>query len=255
MSFDPSVRTCSRCCRDKPGAEFCKASDRPSGLKRYCLACDRERRARKSVPPPSAKYCRSCKETKPAADFYASRSRTDGLRDECKACCRAYKRAKREAINAANRERRKQHPERYAEYQRSFWDRLKAEGRYEEYQQRYSGRYAKRQQEWRKANPEKTRATAARYRARKGGNRGHYTAEQWEAMLDFYERTCLCCGAQDVMTFDHVVPISKGGDNTVANGQPLCGPCNYSKNARTVDFRDAQMHAEFMGALEAHEMV
>lgn len=43
---------------------------------------------------------------------------------------------------------------------------------------------------------------------------------------------CRQCGSTEQLHFDHVIPVSKGGANTVANIQLLCGPCNRTKGAR-----------------------
>ncbi len=43
---------------------------------------------------------------------------------------------------------------------------------------------------------------------------------------------CRTCGSADDLQFDHVVPWSRGGANTVANVQLLCGTCNRAKAAR-----------------------
>ena len=40
---------------------------------------------------------------------------------------------------------------------------------------------------------------------------------------------CQHCGTEANSTFDHIVPISKGGETTFDNLQVLCGPCNFSK--------------------------
>jgi hypothetical protein len=42
---------------------------------------------------------------------------------------------------------------------------------------------------------------------------------------------CRQCGSADDLHFDHVIPWSKGGANTVANIQLLCGRCNRRKGA------------------------
>ena len=42
---------------------------------------------------------------------------------------------------------------------------------------------------------------------------------------------CRQCGSTGDLHFDHVIPWSKGGANTVANIQLLCGPCNRRKGA------------------------
>jgi HNH endonuclease len=43
---------------------------------------------------------------------------------------------------------------------------------------------------------------------------------------------CRQCGSTQNLHFDHIIPVSKGGANTVANIQLLCGPCNRTKSAR-----------------------
>ena len=37
------------------------------------------------------------------------------------------------------------------------------------------------------------------------------------------------CGSKDEPHYDHIVPWSKGGKDTVSNLQILCGPCNRRK--------------------------
>jgi hypothetical protein len=44
---------------------------------------------------------------------------------------------------------------------------------------------------------------------------------------------CAYCGAQGQLTIDHVVPLSRGGDNNQENLAAACRPCNASKKDRT----------------------
>jgi hypothetical protein len=43
---------------------------------------------------------------------------------------------------------------------------------------------------------------------------------------------CVECGSQNYLEFDHVIPVAKGGGNTVNNIQLLCRDCNGKKSDR-----------------------
>lgn len=52
--------------------------------------------------------------------------------------------------------------------------------------------------------------------------------------------TCQYCGVREDLTFDHVVPRSKGGLTTWENVVAACSPCNLRKGDRLA--REAEMH-------------
>ena len=51
---------------------------------------------------------------------------------------------------------------------------------------------------------------------------------------------CQYCGSSEELTFDHVIPRSRGGRTTWENIVTACAPCNLTKGGRTP--REAHMH-------------
>ena len=51
---------------------------------------------------------------------------------------------------------------------------------------------------------------------------------------------CQYCGSPDELTFDHVIPRSRGGRTTWENIVTACAPCNLTKGGRMP--REARMH-------------
>ena len=49
---------------------------------------------------------------------------------------------------------------------------------------------------------------------------------------------CLRCGDVNKLTIDHIVPISKGGENRISNLQTLCKSCNSVKRNNFKDYRN-----------------
>ena len=48
---------------------------------------------------------------------------------------------------------------------------------------------------------------------------------------------CLCCGATEDLTIDHIVPIKDDGINDEDNFQTLCNRCNKLKHTQIKDWR------------------
>jgi 5-methylcytosine-specific restriction endonuclease McrA len=74
-------------------------------------------------------------------------------------------------------------------------------------------------------------------RARLSNCEGSYTQTEWIELMNKYGNKCLQCGSPDNLEADHVVPIVKGGRNSIDNIQPLCRHCNRSKWTKILDFR------------------
>lgn len=43
---------------------------------------------------------------------------------------------------------------------------------------------------------------------------------------------CSLCGQAIADTVDHIIPLSRGGDHSLANLRPACTSCNSSRGAR-----------------------
>lgn len=56
------------------------------------------------------------------------------------------------------------------------------------------------------------------------------------------EFTCQYCGSKGDMTFDHVIPRTRGGRTTWENVVAACGPCNLRKGSKSVREAGFNLH-------------
>ncbi len=45
-------------------------------------------------------------------------------------------------------------------------------------------------------------------------------------------KVCIYCGSSDELTWDHLIPASRGGPDTISNHVPACASCNSNKGDR-----------------------
>lgn len=95
--------------------------------------------------------------------------------------------------------------------------------------------------EWNKTHSDERKLISLRsFHKRKSQKHGSFTSAEWCLLCEKYDYRCLCCGKKKPLTVDHVIPLSKGGTNTIDNIQPLCQPCNSIKHVKVLDYRGLQ---------------
>lgn len=84
---------------------------------------------------------------------------------------------------------------------------------------------------------------------------GEIGSNEWQKTLEKWDYECAYCGGNTDIGKDHVVPVSKDGENNVINVVPACQSCNSSKNTRNViewyreqPFYDKKRELEIMNA-------
>lgn len=220
------------------------------------------------------KTCIDCGTTKLFEDFPKRKDSPDGYRNSCKNCKRNkdkanYAKDPKRKVESV-REWREKNFDRYTEYNKEYWQRTKEAQclRLKEYYQVNKDKFRGYNKSWKIRNRTRYLEINANYRVRNRtkinerclahyysnkdkyldhyrrrrarllNSEGHFTTAEFRDLCSVYNNVCLCCGATSVkLTADHVVPISRGGKNTIDNIQPLCSTCNKKKNTKMIDYR------------------
>jgi 5-methylcytosine-specific restriction endonuclease McrA len=145
------------------------------------------------------KRCGMCGETKPLDAFHKNSRR-------CKPCA-----------NEVSRQWRRANPDK-VDYSKLVDSKARERAR------RHYANNLDRSRDLARARAGKRRAVMA------NAEQGYFpTLSQ---MVWFYGPNCMQCGSSDRLHIDHVVPVSKGGDNGIWNLQLLCQGCNLRKGNR-----------------------
>ena len=183
-----------------------------------------------------AKTCTKCGDHKPLTDYYKHTRVKDGRQSACKICRRIvnakYLAEHREERNAHQREYREKNKEAVTAVRQKYYEKNKEA-------------IAAQKREYQKKNPHKYTEAMSRRKARKLNNGVEvYTTQE---VLDTYGIDCHLCdrpvdmsaprrtgypGWETGLQIDHVIPISKGGQDSLANVRPSHGKCNITKSAR-----------------------
>ncbi len=216
-------------------------------------------------PNDTTKPCGSCNTIKPLTEFNKNRTKHDGHASQCRDCTRkdgaTWRAANPDQYKEAIRKSKAKKPEKYRTqiqaWEQAHPDRVHAARQryadthpYDETRRAYFRKlYQQNRQQmnarirrYQKSHPEGVRMRARRRRALMG----HKRIRGWPALRAWFGECCLCCGAVRRIEADHVIPLAKGGPDTLANLQPLCRFCNASKHTQTNDYRDPERLAAFL---------
>jgi len=178
---------------------------------------------------------------------------------------RAYRREYRRRFPDRVRAQRERDRERIRDYIRR-WRHLKP-AKSREYSARYRRKYRERTlalvrkyhklnaesrrraaAEWRRRNPDRRAFISANRRARELKAPGSHTYAEWRAMVELLEGRCAYCGLSGPVTRDHVIPLARGGSNSIDNIVPACRTCNARKNVVTRDEFRARIAREWLAS-------
>lgn len=198
------------------------------------------------------KTCTMCKVEFPKTLEYFSKN-GKYLRNQCKACNKiritAWKKANQDKIKAGSKVYREANAERIKKVS-ATWEKANSKKRYaatKSWRKENPEKVSAMNKAWRALNPENERARSNKRRALILGN-GHtpYTEEQ---VLKTYGTNCNICsltvdliaarrvgipGWENGLHIDHLIPISKGGPDTLENVRPTHGLCNITKHNKEI---------------------
>jgi 5-methylcytosine-specific restriction endonuclease McrA len=208
------MATCFRCKQTKPLNEFTKNKGKPSGYDNCCKRCNNERvKAWVEANPEKRKQYRQ--------EYYEKNK--ESLIEKSK----KYLQENFEKMKEAKRQYQLSHRS-VGQNSLRLW-RSKPENKIKE---------SERRKKWAQEHPEEIRVKNHNRRVRMRSQGERVTAAEWKALKEKYGNKCIVpgCDRTDV-TMDHVIPISKGGRNTIDNIQPLCGHHNFTKHTKHIDYR------------------
>lgn len=169
------------------------------------------------------KKCSQCKSNLPLQEFSKNKTKSDGLSNWCKFCQRSYYKqyrlANKQSLNEKTKAWRKENPEaankinqRWIDKNRSSWRAYK--------------RQSQRKRRALKSEPYKEQQVLSTF-----GNICYLCGKEIDLNAP---RQAGRIGWQMGLQIDHVVPLSKGGVDTLENVRPAHGLCNIKKKDRIV---------------------
>ena len=196
-----------------------------------------------------AKRCSSCEQWQPHIRFYRDRDRSDGLKSQCKDCCRKIdqqrraRRTRRELKQGNHLQHKTRRVGATSEMVAAMvrWQESNRERRKLHIRQRRKHYHATQKQNGNGATPyhhDRPALALTQSHQRRAAGLGtainDLHAQEWDWLLQQYDYCCAYCGQPGgSLSPDHIIPLARGGANTMSNIAPACRACNLHKGART----------------------
>jgi len=217
MCDESTPKRCPKCGQGKPLSEFNKNRSRPDGLQTYCRPCQRASGAASDAKHRDGRR----------AYYRANRAQ---IIARATAWNRANIERRREIVNAYNTRNR---PRAHA-YYIAHRDTIKQH--VQSWRETHRESYRKHRRDYRLRYPEKHAEKQRRRNARKRGS--VFERVDYAAILERDGSVCHICGrevASADMSFDHVIPLARGGSHTADNIKVAHMLCNVRKGVRLPD--------------------
>lgn len=111
-----------------------------------------------------------------------------------------------------------------------------------EYHRRYRGKdpqaWIERTLKWIREHPKEDRERVHRRYIKRHGAQGIHTKADFETLCIVNDWRCTYCGCllnDENITEDHMIPITRGGNDNIENITPCCRSCNSKKGTKTKD--------------------
>jgi len=171
------------------------------------------------------KVCTKCFVESPVDNFYRNNN-------QCKECKKAYSKA----WAKANPDKVKKS---WQKSNKKAWQQQKQDPEYMTKKAIYfkanSEKRTARAKAWNQANRTKYNLHVANsHLKRKVAKNARAFKILDKEYRKLYNSPCFFCGTKEKITMDHVIPISRSGNHSIGNLQPLCRSCNSSKKSRLV---------------------
>jgi 5-methylcytosine-specific restriction endonuclease McrA len=175
---------------------------------------------KRNVPDVDGKReCSRCGEIKYLEHFTRNRKCYAGYERKCKDCTNRSRHTPEQTNNRKSL-RRKHYDlnrEKYLAYEKKRY--LANPEKFREYGRKHA-----------KENPHIYRTANYRRSAREQ-DCNDLTKEQAKLLIDNY-KFCIYCDCKDNLTVDHIIPLAKGGRNTLSNLVVACWDCNNAKRTK-----------------------